>query len=410
MSLNLKRRWLPGLLAVAVGTTLAWQSQAFDDEAATAPAAEKKADAADAIAVPDGTPEELLKFIDKLNSTRPTGTSRDELIENFTKMQNAVISAGKKILEAKPTDEQAAEAINAQLKAYNVLGRIGDTTAADKAAALVKSLKDDKRPAIQKVVGRLAVEQAIAGLRGADATKIAEVVAQVKDYLKDNKLNKEAIGMVYPLLTAAERSGDEKLAVKAYREFGEIFAKSDEPELKNYGEKFIGASRRLDLLGNPIEISGTTLDGKKFDISQYKGKVVLVDFWATWCGPCVAELPNVVDNYEAYHSKGFEVVGISLDESKDKVEAFIEDKKIPWVTLYSDDEKTAGWNNPMATHYGIMGIPTVILVDQQGKVVSLRARGPELGKQLEKLLGAPEKTTDEKTGDKSAAASEKDAL
>ena len=147
-----------------------------------------------------------------------------------------------------------------------------------------------------------------------------------------------------------------------------------------------GAARRLDLLGNPLELSGTEMDGSKFDWAKYRGKVVLVDFWATWCGPCLAELPNVKKNYELYHDKGFDIVGVSLDQDRAKLEEFLQKEQNPWTTLHD-----GAWNdNAVATYYGIMGIPTVILVDKEGKVVSTRARGPELGKLLAELLGPAE--------------------
>jgi peroxiredoxin len=98
-------------------------------------------------------------------------------------------------------------------------------------------------------------------------------------------------------------------------------------------------------------------------------------------------LPNVKRNYKQYHDKGFEVVGVSLDDSLADVKAFIEDNEIPWTNLFSADEKAQGWDNPLATRYGIMGIPATILVDKTGKVVTMKARGRQLTAELEKLLG-----------------------
>jgi len=153
--------------------------------------------------------------------------------------------------------------------------------------------------------------------------------------------------------------------------------------------KMQGSARRLNLVGNPIELTGTLIDGSELDWSKYRGKVVLIDFWATWCGPCLQELPNVQANYEKYHDRGFDVVGISLDDDRGALETFLEEREIPWATIYNDDPATAGWDNPLATYYGVMGIPAVWLVDKEGNVVSLMARGEALGEMLAEMLGEP---------------------
>jgi thiol-disulfide isomerase/thioredoxin len=154
------------------------------------------------------------------------------------------------------------------------------------------------------------------------------------------------------------------------------------------GEKMrTGAVNRARLLtGDPVKVSGKTLDGQPFDINQYKGKVVVVDFWATWCGPCRAELPNLKNVYEKYHNKGLEVVGVSLDENKDDLIKFLAENHLPWKILVSTEAHHSGFDNPIADNYGISGIPTVFLMNRQGKVVSLSARGEQLATLVDGLI------------------------
>ena len=178
-----------------------------------------------------------------------------------------------------------------------------------------------------------------------------------------------------------------KVAIRAYRELSEILRKSRRDEAPMLSAKYAGAARRLGLVGRPMRIFGTLPDGDRFDASKLEGKVVLVDFWATWCGPCRKELPNVKRNYEKYHARGFEVVGVSLDTDADALQAFLAKEQIRWPVLVGNDQTGAGWETPLVIYYGVQSVPTAILVDQQGKVVSLNARGENLARRLEELLG-----------------------
>ena len=135
------------------------------------------------------------------------------------------------------------------------------------------------------------------------------------------------------------------------------------------GAKFPDFSEK-DLLGNPLSLS------------HYEDKVVLVEFWATWCGPCVAELPNIIKAYNQHHSSGFEVIGISLDQDEQKLKSFLKAKEIPWVQYF--DGK--GWQNNLAAKYGIDSVPATFLLDRQGKIIGQDLHGEALEEALTKAL------------------------
>ena len=128
-----------------------------------------------------------------------------------------------------------------------------------------------------------------------------------------------------------------------------------------------------------------SLDGEDVSLAQFQlqGNVVLVDFWATWCPPCVAEVPHLKAVYEKYHDKGFEIVSISLDKSENALRDFIKRHSIPWTQIF--DGK--GWESPLAATYGVDMIPTMYLLSVDGKIVGSNLRGMVLEEQLEKLLG-----------------------
>jgi thiol-disulfide isomerase/thioredoxin len=130
------------------------------------------------------------------------------------------------------------------------------------------------------------------------------------------------------------------------------------------------------------------LDGKPLSISSYKGKVVMIDFWATWCGPCRGEVPNVVKAYQKYHDKGFEIIGISLDQAdaKDKLLAYMKDSNMTWRQYYDGGY----WTNALAVKYGIQAIPAGFLLGRDGKILAKgdAIRGEGLEPALVKALGA----------------------
>ncbi|WP_395748026.1 TlpA family protein disulfide reductase [Prosthecobacter sp.] len=155
----------------------------------------------------------------------------------------------------------------------------------------------------------------------------------------------------------------------------------DEKMNKMVESKLKSIKASAELKTKPLDLKFTGVDGREVDVSKLQGKVVLIDFWATWCGPCVAELPNVLKAYKELHPKGFEIVGISLDSDKSKLEAFVKEKGMEWPQYF--DGK--GWQNEISSKYGINSIPAMWLLNKKGMVVSTNARG-DLETKVTKLL------------------------
>jgi thiol-disulfide isomerase/thioredoxin len=131
------------------------------------------------------------------------------------------------------------------------------------------------------------------------------------------------------------------------------------------------------------DFAETDLVGKALSVASRKGKVLLLDFWATWCPPCRAELPNVIATYQKHHDKGFEIIGISLDDDRAKLDEFLKQQEGMTWPQYFDGQR---WGNKLAGKYGVEAIPFTVLIGPDGKIIGKDLRGEDLENAVAKAV------------------------
>jgi len=251
-------------------------------------------------------------------------------------------------------------------------------------------IPNDKR--IQREIAFLKLEQQVIQQLAQDEPEIEPTLKDLTEFFTANngnlnrrhlRLASTSIELVNRMYSDDEEADKELLKKREeyFKAFGEFFVSSKDKRLSKYGKYLTKSTGNASaVVGKPLELSGTTVEGEEFDWASYRGKVVVVDFWATWCGPCRAELPNVKALYEELNAKGLEIVGISLDDDLDAVAEYSEAENIPWKNIVGEKAKE------LAQQYGVKAIPTMMVVDQKGNVVAVNSRIERLKADIQKTL------------------------
>ncbi len=376
---SLALRWLP----------IAGAQDASAVDASTITSKDLKLETLD---IPEGDADALNKFITELGNGAPVGDSEYEQVVYAQKVLATILDAADKMRSGEATDDQKAMAERHRLSALLGLSKLGHEQAREVFAAALEATMNHTRPEIASVGWQEYLVSQLSNWVDMDEAAKEALLAKIVGRVKSPHLSSLEVGIVQLVAINLERN-DDPFVIKLLEQTVPAFEASASDEVQATLEKanIAGMRRRLTLLGKPMEIRGELLSGGEIDWESYRGKVVLVDFTATWCEPCMLEAPNVHAMYNAYKDKGFDVVAVSLDDTRDEAEQFVKEHRIPWATLFPAEADQASMNHPMARYYGIVGIPTAILVDQKGNAVHMDARDEALRSELRRLLGEPAK-------------------
>ena len=295
---------------------------------------------------------------------------REEISKFYTEALHKGADAAKDFYTRFPNHPKAAEAHKTEYRLLNMAAqRFGDTDGSERLAAIESErMKDPNLSEDERFKLRLGAAQRLAN----DLPDTLDGFVKASQALqKDFPDRKEP----YELLLDAARQSDGDTGKKLAQQ---IIDGNAPEEIKAQAK---GMLKKMDALGKPVDIQYTALDGREVDLAKLKGKVVLVDFWATWCGPCVGEIPNVKKTYSNLHDQGFEIVGISFDKEKDTLQRFVDENKMAWPQFFDGEV----WNNKFGKVYGINSIPTMWLVDKKGNLRDLNGR-EDLEEKVKKLL------------------------
>ncbi len=363
---------IAGLLAAAVVGTVR----------ADGPAAA----AADPFQVPNGNSAQLAAFIQNT-------VSKPYNAEGAVKARRAVVQAADKILAGKPSDHETFIAVFYKTQVLS-------PEAADAFESQLKRAgKDGAAQTAHMTILMRQLDQA-----AGDDEALRRKIKEVNEFLGTPPLPQGCLSLVKAVGEALDRIGDDKFACRTYESM--LHSVDTVPQLKATPEyqKAAGALHRLKLVGNAMPLEGKTLDGEAFKLSSLHGKVVLVVFWSSTSPACIEEMKNVKGQYQKYHDKGFEVVGINVDSTGSLALAqFIKKEEIPGTICRDVDAM-----HSMVSEYGVTITPVLILVGRNGKVVSLHAAGDELAPLVEKALSAVvEESAESKNKKKAEAAAAK---
>jgi len=358
----------------------------------------KATDPLDVSTIPaDATADQLEERMMAILTYRPANITSQEQAMALVEKQSVALKVVADLMLKRDdaSEEQKDTARMIKLQTIAMSARNDLDKALEAVEAYQKELAEAKSEVLYKAqmlvfqikVSKI-VRSAMTGEEGDHIENFKKFLEEAKTFLAANEFQPDYAVLPMMLLQVSEmldqdgKAGLQKLVIT---ELKPALAKSDSEEAKEIVERMEGALRFAGLPGSEIEFRCILLDGKKLDVKDFRGKVVLVDFWTTWCGPCRMALPTMKALYDKYHEKGFELIAYSCDEDLDELKAYEEESPHLWLVasvIMSVEAELTDYS----TYYGIPGYPTFVLIDKTGKVLHVTHGIDEIAEKLAELF------------------------
>lgn len=327
-----------------------------------------------------GEMQQVLRDLQKLDENSPSPADGAEAVSRYNTRRAELLSKLVELSESPKAKNQWLKQMADGLAAAVQTGQYSQ------GLQQLKSLEQDLRRSrpnaevLPYVTYRRLLAEYTLKVQQADADERQDVqdwwLKQLEDFVDRNPDAEDTPEALLQLAITKEFAGNIEQARQWYGRLADRFPES------NAGQRAAGALRRLNLEGKTLQLTADGLRDGTIDASDYRGNVLLVFFWATWCQPCTEDLPRIRALYEQHHDRGFEILGVNLDTTVDPVEPFLQQHEVPWPQIH----EPGGLESPPARKFGIISLPTMFLVDADGRVISRNISVADLEERLPQLL------------------------
>lgn len=302
------------------------------------------------------------------------GQTPQEIIAQRSQLEQQILAEADRLLNEESTDDQTTwNAGQILLETLQDQSSRGEMMANLRMRQLPRQWQAHRNPKLQREGKLLELFMQLALLPRLSEQQKTELAENIIATIRTGEISQREISIAQMTARMFAQTDNSKLAMKVLNGLAADLLKSEEEDRKYFGLTLQGEAKRLGLIGQKLEMAGTTLENEPWSMEDFKGKVVVVQFWASWCAPCMEELTALKREYEQLHEDGFEVIGINLDDTVSACQKVVTSRDVPWPNLIAQEEKSRGMAHPLAIEYGVSTLPTLFLVNRDGVVVTTDA-------------------------------------